>query len=155
MAGFFSRLFGSSKPEEEADALTPELAAATLLVEAALTDGVYAEVESVAIRTVLQDAFGLSEDDARALRDRAEDEAENAIDAHRFTTQVKKLDEAQRLKVIEGLYLVAQADGDPCKFEDAFIRHIGSLLHIEDVARNQARQRAQAANLSSDDNTTA
>lgn len=143
MVGIFKRMFGG-KEEPRTDEMTPELAAATLLVEAALTDGVYADVESVAIRRVLQDAFDLTEEDARALRDRAEDEAENAIDAHKFTKRVKELTESQRLKVIEGLYTVAMADGDPCKFEDAFIRHIGSLLHVEDVARAQARQRAQA-----------
>lgn len=154
MFGFISKLFGGGEPEPEASAMTPQLAAATLLVEAALTDGVYAEVESVAIRKVLQDAFGFSEDEARALRDRAEDEAENAIDAHKFTKEVKRLDEDVRLKIIEGLYLVAHADGDPCKFEDAFIRHIGSLLHVEDVARNQARQRAQESSADSGDNTT-
>lgn len=144
MAGIFKRLLGS-KEETPSDPMTPELAAATLLVEAALTDGVYAEVESVAIRRVLEEAFDLDEEGARELRDQAEDEAENAIDAHRFTKRVKELPEDQRLKVIQGLYTVAMADGDSCKFEDAFIRHIGSLLHVDDVARNQARQRAQLA----------
>lgn len=120
----------------------PKVATAALLVEAALTDGVYAEVEQKAILTVIRDAFEIDEADAAAVLEEAEPQSEQAVDAWRFTTIVKTLPMETRLKVLEGLYRVANADGDACKFEEAFIRHVASLLHIEDVPRAQARSAA-------------
>lgn len=120
----------------------PKVATAALLVEAALTDGVYAEVEQNAILTVIRDAFEIDEADAAAVLEEAEPQSEQAVDAWRFTTIVKTLPMETRLKVLEGLYRVANADGDACKFEEAFIRHVASLLHIEDVPRAQARSAA-------------
>jgi uncharacterized tellurite resistance protein B-like protein len=46
--------------------------------------------------------------------------------------------------VIEGLYRVALSDGERSDEEDAFIRHVASLLYVDDVARAGARQRAEA-----------
>lgn len=144
MISLLRRLLGANeaptpaaRPEDDA-----QVAAAALLVEAALTDGVYAEVEQRAILTVIAEAFELSAEDAKSVLDRAEPESEAAIDAWRFTTVVKELPMETRLKLLEGLYRVANADGEACKFEDAYIRHVASLLHIEDVHRALARSRA-------------
>lgn len=137
------RLLKSGSGTPEPDRVTdPKVATAALLVEAALTDGVYAEVEQAAILKVIRDAFEIGEAEARAILSEAEPQSEQAVDAWRFTTIVKTLPLETRLKVIGGLYKVANADGDACKFEDAFIRHVASLLHIEDVDRAHARRDA-------------
>lgn len=143
MIAFIRRLFRSSAAETDLDRVSdPKVATAALLVEAALTDGIYAEVEQQQIRAVLRDAFTITDAEARAILDEAEPESEAAVDAWRFTTVVKTLPLETRIKVIEGLYRVANADGEACKFEDAFIRHVASLLHVEDVDRAYARRRA-------------
>ena len=137
------RLLKSGSGAPEPDRVTdPKVATAALLVEAALSDGVYADVEQAAILTVIRDAFEIGEAEARAILSDAEPQSEQAVDAWRFTTIVKTLPLETRLKVIGGLYKVANADGDACKFEDAFIRHVASLLHIEDVDRAHARRDA-------------
>ncbi len=137
------RLLKSGSVAPEPDRVTdPKVATAALLVEAALSDGVYADVEQAAILTVIRDAFEIGEAEARAILSEAEPQSEQAVDAWRFTTIVKTLPLETRLKVIGGLYKVANADGDACKFEDAFIRHVASLLHIEDVDRAHARRDA-------------
>ncbi len=138
----FKRIFGSRA--EKAPEMDPRLAAAALLVEASLTDGIYADIESDRIVFVLRESFEIGEAAARDVLKDAETIAETAVDAHRFTKIVKTLPETRRAKLIEGLYYVALADGERCPFEDAFIRHIASLLHIEDVSRAQARRRAEA-----------
>jgi uncharacterized tellurite resistance protein B-like protein len=56
---------------------------------------------------------------------------------------VKKLPVAERISIIEGLYRVALADGEKSDIEDAYIRHVASLLHIDDISRAQARQMAE------------
>jgi uncharacterized tellurite resistance protein B-like protein len=137
------RLLKSGAAAPEPDRVSdPKVATAALLVEAALTDGVYANVEQAAILTVIRDAFEIDEDEAREVLREAEPQSEQAVDAWRFTTIVKTLPLETRLKVIGGLYQVAHADGEACKFEDAFIRHVASLLHIEDVDRAHARRDA-------------
>lgn len=144
MTGFIAKLFGRNPKPPSAAFIDPEVAAAALLVEAALADGVYADLESDRISMILLESFGFDADRADALLAEGEALAEESVGAHEFTKQVKKLPETQRLKMIEGLYYVALADGEKCPYEDAFIRHVASLLHIEDVPRAMARKRAEA-----------
>ncbi|MEM7661321.1 MAG: TerB family tellurite resistance protein [Pseudomonadota bacterium] len=143
MTSLFSRLFGRDDPKPSDESITPEAAAAALLVEAALVDGVYADIESDRIAMILLESFDFDADRADALLAQGEALAEEAVGAHEFTKHVKKLPLGQREKIIEGLYLVALADGEKCPFEDAFIRHVASLLYVEDVPRAQARKRAE------------
>ena len=144
MAGFFSKLFGAKDKSPVQSLVDPELAVAALLVEAALVDGIYADLESDRISMILLESFGY--DAARADQLLAEGEAlaEESVGVHEFTKHVKKLPEEKRLKVIEGLYYVALADGEKCPYEDAFIRQVASLLHIADVPRARARKQAEA-----------
>lgn len=144
MAGFFAKLFGREPKAPSETLIDPEVAAAALLVEAALVDGIYADIESDKIAMILLESFDFDADKADAVLAEGEVLAEEAVDAHQFTKHVKKLPMDQRLKIIEGLYLVAFADGEKCAIEDAFVRHIASLLHIEDVPRAGARKRAEA-----------
>lgn len=146
MAGFFAKLFGRAPKAPSEMLVDPEAAAAALLVEAALVDGIYADIESDRISLILLESFGFDAARADALLAEGEALAEEAVGAHEFTKHVKKLPEDQRLKIIEGLYFVALADGEKCPFEDAFIRHVASLLHIQDVPRAGARKRAEARN---------
>jgi len=148
MAGFFAKLFGREPKTTTRPHIEPEVAAAALLVEAALVDGIYADLESDRISMILLESFGFDADRADAFLAQGEALAEEAVGAHEFTKHVKKLPEEQRLKLIEGLYYVALADGEKCPYEDAFIRHISSLLHIQDVPRAGARKRAEARSLS-------
>jgi len=144
MAGFFAKLFGRETKPPSQTLVDPQLAVAALLVETALIDGIYADLESDRIALILLESFGFDADRADALLAEGEALAEESVGAHEFTKHVKKLPEDQRLKVIEGLYYVALADGEKCPYEDAFIRHVASLLHIEDVPRAGARKRAEA-----------
>lgn len=141
MSGFFSRLFGGREVAPTRD-LDPYEAAAALLVEAALVDGIYANLESDMVAELLVTSFSMDAARADEVLKRGEELAENATDAHALTRHVKKLPEAERTALIEGLYRVSLADGEACKFEDAYIRHVASLLHIDDVTRAHARKRA-------------
>lgn len=136
--------FFSGRPKPVVRDVDPQVAAAALLVQAALVDGVYANLESDQIAEILLDALGLDAERVDAVLDEGEELAEDATGAHEFTQHVKKLPLLERVKVIEGLYLVSMADGDACKFEEAFIRHVASLLHVDDIRRAQARRRAES-----------
>ncbi|MEM7768287.1 MAG: TerB family tellurite resistance protein [Pseudomonadota bacterium] len=138
------RLLGGKSEPKPDTVVDPHEAAVALMVEAALADGIYANLESDMIAEILIESFGFSADRTDHLMHRGELLAEEAIGAHQFTKEVKALAETERVAVIEGLYRVALADGDKCKFEDAYIRHVASLLHVDDISRAGARQRAEA-----------
>lgn len=136
------KMFAPKPPASRA--IDPHVAAAALLVEAALSDGIYANLESDMIAEVLLESFQFDAATTDAMLAEAETLAESAVGAHQFTKHVKKLSMAKRLAIIEGLYRVALSDGEKCAIEDAYIRHVASLLHIDDVSRAGARQRAEA-----------
>ena len=134
----------SGRPASADRDLDPQVAAAALLVEAALVDGVYANLESDQIAEILLESLGLDADRVDEVLAEGEELAEDATGAHQFTQHVKKLPLLDRVRVIEGLYRVSLADGAACKFEEAFIRHVASLLHVDDIRRAQARRRAES-----------
>ncbi len=136
---------GGEKSEARAE-LDPHVAATALLVEAALADGIYADVEAEQIRGILMNAFNLDAENAEATLTKAEDLAENAADSHQFTKVVKAcLPAAERVALIEHLWSVAMADGEKSPFEDSFIRRVAPLLAVDDRERVLARSRAEAA----------
>jgi len=144
MINMLKRLFGASgaitAPIRDVD---PHLAAATLMVEAALADGVYANIESDRIAMILLESFNFDADRVDRILEEAEELADSLTDTYSMTSRAKLLSEAERIGIIEGLYLISLADGERCAFEDAYIRHVSSLLHIDDMARAKARQRAE------------
>lgn len=145
MINMLKRLFGASgaamAPVRDTD---PHLAAATLMVEAALADGVYANIESDRIAMILLESFNFDADRVDRILEEAEELADSLTDTYSMTSRAKLLPEPERVGIIEGLYLVALADGEKCAFEDAYIRHVASLIHVDDVSRAKARKRAEA-----------
>ena len=137
LKNFFRQKTPAEKP------MDPQVAAAALLVEAALSDGVYVNIESDMIAEILLEAFKFDADKADAVLAEGEALAEEAVGSHQFTKHVKKLPIEERVSIIEGLYRVALADGEKSDIEDAYIRHVASLLHIDDISRAQARQAAE------------
>ena len=144
MMGFLKRMFASSAQAAPVRDLDPHLAATALMVDAALADGVYANIESDRIALILLESFNFEADKVDALLEEAEEIADGATDTYAMTSRAKTLPANERLSIIEGLYLIALADGERCAFEDAYIRNVASLLHIDDVSRAKARQRAEA-----------
>lgn len=144
MMGFFKGLFGANASTAPVRDLDPHLAATALMVDAALADGVYANLESDRIAMILLESFNFEADKVDAMLEKAEEIADGATDTYAMTSRAKTLPTSERLAIIEGLYLISLADGERCAFEDAYIRNVASLLHIDDVSRAKARQSAEA-----------
>lgn len=125
------------------DAMDAHVAATALLVEAAMADGIYADIEQARIRAILTNAFRLSEARAAEVLEAGEAAAEAAVDHYRFTKVVKSLPLSERVAMVERLWMVALADGEESPFEDAFVRRIAGLLHVPDTERGEARARAR------------
>ena len=136
------KLFTPKTPAELP--MPAEVAVGALLVEAALIDGVYVNIESDMIAEILLESFDFDADKADAVLAEAEMLAEEAVGSHQFTKHAKKLAFADRVKVIEAIYRVILSDGERSDVEDAYVRQVAGLLHVDDVARAEARKRAEA-----------
>lgn len=136
------RLLTPKTPAEQA--MPVEKAIAALLVEAALVDGVYVNIESDMIAEILLEVFDFDADKADAMLAEAEALAEEAVGSHQFTRHAKKLPMSERVTIIEAIYRVIFADGERSDMEDAYVRHVAGLLHVDDVHRAEARRRAEA-----------
>ena len=136
------RMFSGEPGRDEA--MDPHEAAAALLVEAALADGVYANMESDMIAMILLESFNFDAERVDELIQRGEMLAEESVGSHQFTKHVKRLPLEERVAIVEGLFRVALADGEEGPYEDADIRNVASRLYVDDVSRAQARKRAEA-----------
>ena len=127
------------------DAIDPKLATAVLLLEAAHGDGEFAPSERAAIRTLLTNAFHLSEDELAALLATAEARSAELVQLHPYTTAIAdKMTPEQRIGFMEMLWEVVYADGVLDPEEDALIRKLATLIYVDDRDRVLARQRVQA-----------
>jgi uncharacterized tellurite resistance protein B-like protein len=124
-------------PLEEA-----RVCATALLVEAALSDGIYADIESEQIRDIVRTSFGVDEAAAANILSNAEELAETAADQHRFTNIVKRLPLNEREQLVENLWRVVFADGEETPEEEAMVRKLADLLHVDPRASRLARRKA-------------
>ena len=81
MMNFLQNLFGWAAKTPAHKAIEPEVAAAALLVEAALADGIYADIESDQIAMILLESFDFDAARADAVLAQGEALAEEAVDA--------------------------------------------------------------------------
>jgi len=142
----FDKIRSMFTPSDETDGddkVDPKTAAATLMVEIALADGVYADIEERRIRKALTQTFELDEAESSRILAEAESLAEAAVDHHRFTRAVKSLPKETRLALMEQKFLIAFADGENDAHEDSLLRRLGPLLAISDRERAEARARAR------------
>lgn len=134
--------------EQSDDAVASEadahVAFAAVLVEAARSDGEYADVERDRIERSLAAAFQLSAPEAQGLRLQGEAAQAAAVGQHRFTTVLKaSVPHDQRVHLFEHLWMVALADGGRDAQENALMRKLAGLLYVTDVESAEARGRAE------------
>jgi len=121
--------------------MNARVAAAVLLLELAQRDGEFSSPEKAAISRLLQDRFQLSVEARDALLKSASASSAELVQLHPYTNVIAQLPVEQRIELIEMLWEVAYADGTLDPEEDALIRRLGDLFHIDDRERVLARQR--------------
>ena len=134
---------GTTAPGPGADGR--QLAAATLMVEAACLDGSFDTTERHAIGQLLGGHFGLTEEESATLMSEAEQAQDEANHLLRFTRAVKEsYAPEERVELIEMLWEVAYADGILHDYEANLLRRIGGLIYVSDRERGAARRRVVA-----------
>jgi uncharacterized tellurite resistance protein B-like protein len=119
-----------------------QVAVAALMVHAASMDDVFDQAERAAIERLLSKRFALDADAARALLAAAELASEQSSQLYAFTRlAVERMNEAERIGLIEMLWEVGYADGVLDADEDALIRRVAGLIYVSDRDRGDARKR--------------
>ncbi|WP_106743811.1 TerB family tellurite resistance protein [Yoonia maritima] len=141
MFGDFLRRLTAPAPEPLSDP-DARLALGALLVRLARADGDYAAEEIAQIDQALVARYGLSDEDAVALRKDCEALEAEAPDTVRFTRAIKDaVAHDHRVAVVEAMWSVVMADGVRGEEEDSNMRMISSLLGVSDQDSNAARLR--------------
>ncbi len=133
---------GGSIPQPATGKDKLHVAAAALLVEAARLDDDFDDQEWTTIRTLVQNRFGLNQEEAEALVEEAEREVEVAVELYTFARIVKdRFDQAERVQLIEMLWEVVYADGTLHHYEANLLRRIAGLIYVSDQDSGRARKR--------------
>jgi uncharacterized tellurite resistance protein B-like protein len=135
-----SLLSGDSPASTWPDQL--QIAVAALLVHAARMDDTFDAAERQTIERLLAARFGLAPEAVQRLLAAAERRAEDSTQLYPFVRlAVERLDEPERVRLIEMMWEVAYADGVLDPDEDALLRRVAGLLYISDRDRGEARKR--------------
>ncbi len=121
-------------------------AAAALLVEIMITDGLISVSEEAMITTLLENSFGLSSSEAKELFILAKQEVAEATSLYQFTGLVNEHFSAmEKFNLLTQTWQVALADGTLDKYEENLIRRLADLLHISHSRFMKAKSLAKAA----------
>ena len=117
------------------------LAAAALLFHATAIDGVVSEEERKKLRQLLKLRFGLDDADTSDLVAAAEAADSEAVDLYGFTSVLRRrLDEAERERIVAMMWELVYADGKVHEFEDNLIWRVAELLGVSSQARIRLKQ---------------
>ena len=121
----------------------PRIAVAALCLQVMEADGVVRDSERAKLREILKQQYdldGTELDDLIAAGQSAESEA---VDYHRFTTELKRqLNEEQRQQLVGLLWDIVYADGTRSEMEDHAIWRVADLLGVSGRERIVQRQEA-------------
>ena len=120
-----------SEPETVQDSVSPELAAAALLVEVMAADDQWHDEEEGAIRTALMQSLNLAESDCDELLASAKSQQQDAHDYFALTRQINDhFSPEKKYALILDMWKVAWADGELDRYEDNTIRKVAELIYL-------------------------
>jgi uncharacterized tellurite resistance protein B-like protein len=107
------------------------LAVAALLLEVLLADYDVAPAERQQVMVSVSALLGLGAEETRALVEEAERHLDKSHDLYQFTSQINRtFSEAEKLRLLEALWRVANADQMVHKYEEHLVRRVADLLHV-------------------------
>lgn len=122
---------GAGEPTAGASEVGTNLAVAALLLEVLLADYDVAPAERQQVMASVSVLLGLDPAAARALVEEAERHIDKSHDLYQFTSQINRTyTEAEKVRLLEALWRVANADLTVHKYEEHLIRRVADLLHV-------------------------
>jgi uncharacterized tellurite resistance protein B-like protein len=113
-----------------------QLAAAALLFHVIAVDGAVSDAECAMLTDLLSRRFELDPVEAKSLVKAAKAADAEAIDLYGFTSVLKRrLDAADRARIIEMMWKLVYADGTVHEFEDNAVWRVAELLGVSSQDR--------------------
>ncbi len=120
------------------------VAACTLMLDIAYSDGEFSAPERAHLEGVLARHFSLPPDAGRELIALCERERANAVDHFQFTRVLRgQYDLGQKMVLAEIMWGLVLADGQVAEHEHYLTRKIANLLELEPGYLSSAKQSAQ------------
>jgi len=128
-----------------------QLAVAALLVEVAIADHQFSEVELRNLGIILERKFSLSRDELAELISLAKSETNHATSLHQFTQLINHYcTTEEKFKLMKAMWEMAYADGELDKYEDYIIRKVADLIYVPHTEFIRAKSVVKASLLSAD-----
>lgn len=127
---FFAKITEGESADEKMEHVIL-VAICALLVEMAQTDGTFTQTEMEAIISILQEKYGLSQEDADALVAEAKQELDESVDLWQFANLINEnYSIAERIEIVETLWRIVYVDGKMDKYEHHLMSKFGKLLRL-------------------------
>ncbi len=108
-----------------------ELVSAALLIEVAKADFDFDETERLRLMALLQERFGLSDEDSLSIIEQAEKRVDDSTSLYEFTREInEQCDPEEKIGLLESMWRMAFADGELDKYEEHLIRRVADLLYV-------------------------
>ena len=128
-----------------------QLAVAALLVEVAIADHQFSEVELRNLGLILERKFSLSRDELAELISLAKSETNHATSLHQFTQLINHYcTTEEKFKLMKAMWEMAYADGELDKYEDYIIRKVADLIYVSHSEFIRAKSLVKASLLNAD-----
>lgn len=140
-----TKLFGRETGDSSGADDGLALATAALLVQVSKADGDFSGAERAELTANLQGHFGLAEDVAAEILERAEKSQEDATCLYAFTrTITNELDQDERQAIVKLLWRVAYADNHIDNFEANVLAKVSGLLGVSPRDRVMLKHEVEA-----------
>lgn len=134
---------GAGSPAAGSMEVGPNLAVAALLVEVLRADYDVAPAERQQVMASVSTLLGLGAEETQALVEEAERHIDKSHDLYQFTSQINRTySEREKVRLLEALWRVADADATVHKYEEHLIRRVADLLHVPHSGFIAAKLRA-------------
>jgi uncharacterized tellurite resistance protein B-like protein len=140
---FLEQLSGRTAAEQQT--INPmQLAVAALMFSVMDADGVRHDAEIALLQDLLSERFDLEGGQLVDLIAQAETAEAEAVGLYQFTSVVVRLEEHERIHLIELMWEVVFADGELHEMEDHVLWHIADLIGVSQRDRVELRRKAAA-----------
>lgn len=149
MIDLVKKFFGKSTMESPGDQEGEKshdirVATCALLIEMSNIDGEFSESERESIISVLKKDYDLSDENAIALIEAANEELKGSIDLWQFTNLINQhYSMEEKLWIIETVWRIAYTDGKLDKHEDYLVHKLAKLLRLTHKQLIEAKLRVK------------
>ena len=119
---------------------------AALLVHAAKIDEIYTTKEEEIIEKALME-LGATDNNVKKIMQDALKLEENSNQILDFTRKIKKLEEKEKIKILETLWRIIYSNNEADIYESSLMRRLAGLLYIDSKIMGDIKEKIKKENL--------